>query len=271
VEESLSQLLQRIEETNSKVAAQGRNVIAVGSFQALIDPSTDMTWLNYAVPVEPLGAKAEVAEVILELREVFIERDRTLRFEFTQSLWPTLPEALEQAGLRLEERHPMLLCTPADFQPYQASAVQVRRLCAEEDANTLSTYLYVRNQGFEQDFATELPTEKEIAELREQIQNGGVRCALANLDGTPAGVGVTMPMSGICELVGVATLPAWRRRGVAATLCSFLVKDHFERGGDLVWLSAGDAIAQATYERIGFRLVDSRLNYIDAAVSDFKH
>lgn len=271
MEESLKNLLQRIEQINSKVAALGRDVIAVGSFQALIDRSCDMTWLNYAVPVAGLGTNAEVAQVIVELREVFQESDRTLRFEFTESLWSTLPAALEEAGLQLEVRHPMMLCTPNDFQPDQASAVQVRLLHPEDDTNILFTYLSVRNQGFEQEFASEPPTEKEIAELREQIQTGSLRCALANLDGIPAGVGVTMPMSGICELVGVATLPALRRRGVAATLCSFLIKDHFQGDGDLVWLSAGDAIAQATYERIGFRIVDSRLNYIDTPVTESKH
>jgi ribosomal protein S18 acetylase RimI-like enzyme len=270
VEESLTQLLQRIEEINGKIAAQGRDVIAVGSFQALIDPSCDMTWLNYAIPVMPLGTKAEVAEVLVELREVFTERDRTLRFEFTESLWQTLPESLEEAGLRLEARHPMMLCTSADFQPYQASAVQVRLLTAADDTDTLTAYLSVRNQGFNQEFADEPPTKKEIAELHEQLQIGTMRCALANLDGIPAGVGVTIPMSGICELAGVATLPALRRRGVAATLCSFLIEDHFQAGGDVVWLSAGDAVAQATYERIGFRLVDSRLNYIDTTVTDSK-
>ncbi len=268
MEESLTQLLQRIEEINGKVAAQGRDVIAVGSFQALIDPSCDMTWLNYAIPVMPLGTKAEVAEVLVELREVFTERDRTMRFEFTESLWPTLPQSLEEAGLQLEVRHPMMLCTSADFQPYQASAVQVRLLTAADDTDTLTAYLSVRNQGFDQEFADEPPTKQEIAELHEQLQMGRMRCALATLDGIPAGVGVTMPMSGICELVGVATLPALRRRGVAATLCSFLIENHFQGGGDVVWLSAGDAVAQATYERIGFRLVDSRLNYIDTTVTD---
>ncbi|HEY9637843.1 MAG TPA: GNAT family N-acetyltransferase [Coleofasciculaceae cyanobacterium] len=262
MEESLSQQLRRIEQINCKVAGQGREVIAVGSFQALIDPSCDLTWLNYAVPVEPLGTKAEVADVLLELREVFIERDRTLRFEFTNSLWPTLPEALEEAGLQLEARQPMMLCTSADFQPYQASAVQVQLLTAADGIDTLATFLSVRNQGFNYQ-ATEPPAENEIAELHEQIQMGSMRCALANLNGIPAGVGATMPMSGTCELVGVATEPSLRRQGVAATLCSFLVNDHFEGRGDLVWLSAGDAIAQATYERIGFQKVDSRLNYID--------
>jgi ribosomal protein S18 acetylase RimI-like enzyme len=267
VKESLRQRLQRIEQINCKLAAQDRDVIAVGAFQALIDPSCDMTWLSYAVPVQPLRTNAEVTEMLLELREVFADRDRTLRLEFTKSLWPLLPEALEQAGLRLEVRHPMMLCTPADFQPDQASTVQVRLLRPDDDPNTLSTYLWIRNQGFDQDFAAEPPTPKEITQLRDQIEAGGVRCALANLDGVPAGVGVIMALSGIGELVGVATLPALRRRGVATTVCSVLVKDHFQQGGDLVWLSAGDAIAQATYERIGFRVVDTRLNYIDAAVT----
>ncbi|HEY9653453.1 MAG TPA: hypothetical protein V6C95_22520, partial [Coleofasciculaceae cyanobacterium] len=147
--ESLTSLLQRIEEINCKVAAQGRDVIAVGSFQALIDPSCDMTWLNYAVPVEPLGTNTEVAEVIVELREVFAQRDRILRFEFTESLWPRLPGLLEDTGFTVEARHPMMLCTPADFQPYPVSNVKVEYLTAADDIKTLTTYLSVRNQGFD--------------------------------------------------------------------------------------------------------------------------
>lgn len=270
MKESLKKLLQHIEQINSKVAAQNRDVIAVGPFLALIDPSTDMTWLNYAVPVEPLEG-LNLAEQLSELREVFQERDRTLRFEFTEFLWPTLPQALEEAGMLLEVRHPMLLCTPSDFQPYQAEAVAVQMLTTADDTKTLTTFLSVRNQGFEQEFAEEPPTDKEIAELREQIQTGKMRYAWASLDGIPAGVGITTPMSGICELVGVTTLSAMRRRGVAATLCSFLVKDHFQGGGELVWLSAGDAIAQATYERIGFQKVASRLNYIDVTFKESQY
>lgn len=268
MQESLTSLLQRIEQINCKVAAQSRDVIAVGSFQALIDPSCDLTWLNYAVPVEPLGTNTEVTEVLLELREVFAQRDRILRFEFTESLWPRLPELLKDAGFTVEARHPMMLCTPRDFQPYQISRVQVEYLTAADDIEALTTYLCVRNQGFDY-HADEPPTEQEIAELAEQIQQGMMRCALARLDGIPAGIGAILPMFGVGELAGVATIPALRRQGVAATLCSDLVKDHFQRGGDLVWLSAGDAIAQATYERIGFRVVDTRLNYIDATVKEY--
>lgn len=60
VEESLKHLLQGIEQTSHQITAQVRDVVRVGSFEALIDPSTDMTWLNYAVPIAPLGTNALV-------------------------------------------------------------------------------------------------------------------------------------------------------------------------------------------------------------------
>jgi hypothetical protein len=33
----------------------------------------------------------------------------------------------------------------------------------------------------------------------------------------------------------------------------------------LVWLSAGDAIAQVTCAKLGFQLINTRLNYLAAA------
>jgi ribosomal protein S18 acetylase RimI-like enzyme len=269
VEQSLNQLLERIEEASRKLGAKNRNVIAVGSFWALIDPVSELTWLNYAVPVEPLGTSSQVADLIVELREVFAQSDRTLRFELIESRCPTLPKILEEAGLNMEARHPMLLCTPADFQPYYAAGVEVKLLDAD-DPEVLLSYLAVRNRSFYGLAADEMPTAEEIIELCQDIENGSSRCALAYFNGIPAGVGVTMPMMGVCELAGVATLPEHRRLGVAKSLCSFLIKDHFETGGDLVWLAAGNAIAKSTYESIGFRCVDSRLNYIDAIVINSK-
>lgn len=268
--EELIPLLVRIQESSLKLAAKNRQVIAVSSFLALIDPVSDLTWLNYAVPVEPLGTAATVVEVVDELREVFRESDRTLRFEFTKSLCPTLPDILEQAGLNLESRHPMLVCTPDKFQPSYADAVDVQLVDADNFSH-LETFLTLRHHGFYGDFAPDqAPTVKEIAELAEQIQLGEQRVAIAYFNGIPAGVGVTMPMKGVCELSSVATLPKLRRLGVAKTLCSFLIKDHFEGGGDLVWLAAGNAIAKTTYESIGFLVVDSRLHYIDAIVINSK-
>lgn len=248
--------LRRIAESASKVAAQGREAVTVGPFQGTIDPSSDMIWLSYAVPVAPLGSAGEVALALAQLQRLFRERRRTLRFEFSESLWPELPAALQRAGLQLQARQPLMLCAPADFQPFQAPEVEVRLLDSPDDTGTLATFESVQSQafGFEGIF--------QIPQLREHLRRGSWRCALASLNGVPAGGGCTMPLEGVAELAGVGTVPALRRRGVASALSSFLVRDHFQRGGDLVWLSAGDAVAEAVYRRTGFRVVDAQLNYI---------
>lgn len=264
MDEPTIERLRRISQSVHQVAAQGREAITVGPFQALLEPFTDMIWLNYAVPIAPLGSAREVAEALAELRRVFAERQRTIRFEFIEALWPALPGALEEAGLQLQARQPLMLCTPGDFQPFNAPDVQVQRLTDTENLEILTNYLSIQSESFNFGETNEPPSTEMIEQLREHLQRGSWRCAMATVEGMPAGGGCTMPLERLCELAGVGTLPSMRRRGVAATLCSFLVQDHFDSGGDLVWLSAGDAVSQALYQKIGFSVVNTQLNYIDA-------
>lgn len=73
--------------------------------------------------------------------------------------------------------------------------------------------------------------------------------------------GAHRPLGGATEVVGVATLPAYRRRGLAAALTSALVQDALERGVELVCLSAGDGDVARVYERVGFCRVGT---FVDA-------
>ena len=62
--------------------------------------------------------------------------------------------------------------------------------------------------------------------------------------GAPAGAGALTPNGSTAELVGIATLPEFRRRGVASAVSSYLVDRYFRQGGEIAWLSAEDQIAQ---------------------------
>jgi predicted GNAT family acetyltransferase len=77
--------------------------------------------------------------------------------------------------------------------------------------------------------------------------------AAAVVEGVPVGVGSHQPVGTVSEVVGVATLPAFRRRGIAAALTSLLVEDALGRGVRTLFLSAGDAAVARIYERVGFR------------------
>jgi predicted GNAT family acetyltransferase len=141
--------------------------------------------------------------------------------------------------------------------------VQLQSLSAADDDATLALFLTVQRQGFGLADGPLEPATEEVAQLRRDLRAGHLHCALARFEATAAGAGSTTRVEDIAELVGVSTRPELRRRGVAATVSSRLVRDHFNRGGTLAWLSAADSIAEAVYRRIGFRTIASRLNYID--------
>jgi predicted GNAT family acetyltransferase len=59
-------------------------------------------------------------------------------------------------------------------------------------------------------------------------------------------------VNGAGEIVGVVTRADKRRRGIASTVTSRLVADHFAGGGDFAFLDAANEAAVRVYERLGF-------------------
>jgi len=263
VEESLVDLSRVCEQNANAVSAQSRTPIDCGPFRLLLDPTSDMIWINYAVPIGALDDLQATIAALAELRRAFAQHQRTPRFEFNALPWPALPSLLERAGFQLQERHPLMVCTPDSLRRFTAPGVAVRWLGGDEPAATLAATMALQNESF--GGPAELPPDDEVERLRDQLRTGELCYALATFDGVPAGAGSTAPIDGVAEVAGVGTRPALRRRGVAASLTSFLTEQLFAVGGTLAWLSAGDAAAQAVYERVGFAVVDTRLNYIEPA------
>jgi len=96
--------------------------------------------------------------------------------------------------------------------------------------------------------------------LRERVASGRTVMMVAVDDGQPVAIGSHQPVevdgAEISEVVGVATLPRYRGRGLGAGLTSALV-EHARQTADLVFLSAGDDDVARVYERAGFARVGS--------------
>jgi GNAT superfamily N-acetyltransferase len=94
--------------------------------------------------------------------------------------------------------------------------------------------------------------------LRERVAAGRTVMMVAVEDGEPVAVGSHQPVDvdgrEISEVVGVATLPRFRGRGLGAGLTSALV-EHARQTADLVFLTAGDDDVARVYERVGFARV----------------
>jgi ribosomal protein S18 acetylase RimI-like enzyme len=199
-------------------------VEVIGPFRAIPGPTGELVGFNYALPVDPLDERLPAS--IDALRSLYRARREPLRLEFNQQTWPGLGAALERAGLTLESRNPLMACGPEEFRPFTAPSVVTRFL--EVDPRHPSTL-------------------RAVGELDRQVAG---RASLGTVEG-------------VAELYGVVTDPPFRRRGVAATVCSALVERLFHNGGTLVFLDAENPGAEALYARLGFRGIGARLSYAE--------
>jgi GNAT superfamily N-acetyltransferase len=94
--------------------------------------------------------------------------------------------------------------------------------------------------------------------LRERIIAGRTVMMVALDEGEVVAVGSHQPVDvdgrEVSEIVGVATMPRFRGRGLGAGLTSALM-EHARQTAELVFLSAGDDDVARVYERAGFAWV----------------
>jgi len=90
---------------------------------------------------------------------------------------------------------------------------------------------------------------------RERMRQGATVTAVAFVDAAPVSIGSHNPCEGATELVGIATLPAYRRRGIGAAVTSVLIGDATGRGIETICLSAGSHDVARVYAQAGFRQV----------------
>ena len=173
------ELARRLEQSISLApmpASSGTESVVSGAFRVWFTSYTDNPQLNYAMPVTPTEPAAFGAAVDA-LRALFASRARTVRVEFTEELWPGLADALQQSGLHLQAREPLMACMKSEFTPVDASGVSVRLLDADASRTDLATYLHIADQRPADGSAP--VSDKAVAVLRETLRTGGETCAMA--------------------------------------------------------------------------------------------
>ncbi|MGH8893647.1 MAG: GNAT family N-acetyltransferase, partial [Actinomycetes bacterium] len=138
------------------------------------------------------------------------------------------------------------LLTPAD-----ADQVVAARAVADVSFAAAGTELGAAGPA-ERD-AARRPAEQRDLDL---LAEGALRVAVAESEreGVLA-TGRTMPVDGVTEVGGVATLPAARRQGLEAAVTAALVDDAAAIGVSTVFLTASSGDVARVYERVGFRRV----------------
>jgi ribosomal protein S18 acetylase RimI-like enzyme len=217
----------------------------VGPFHLFVPRS--VPWSYYARP-RPLGRPPTPADVAAVRR-----RQRTLglpeTFEWIADLVPELAAIAEPAGLHFSPL-PLMFLDCAGLQPVSvAAAVRV----VQPSEPVLARVQETVRIGFGGGPVS--GRRPRLRAVRWLLATGRQVLVAAFVDGAPVCAGTLVPVSDVAEIVGVATLPSFRRQGFAAAVTTVLVGEAVRRGVRTVCLSAGSDDVARVYARVGFRRV----------------
>lgn len=250
-------LLEEIENYYDAVPRSGADTEDIGPFTLFISRGG---WAYYARPRRGYAGPSATLQDVLRVRARQRERDLPETFEWVDELVPGLVETVERSGLPVERLPLMTLSGPVAAAP--VSGVRVR-IVAPDDLDlapiTATVSLGFRSPGTE--IGPVGPAERDAASagdvegLRQRLRSGLTVMAVAEDPTGPLAAGSHQPVAGVTEVVGVATLPSARRRGVGALVTAALVEDARRAGVRTLFLSAGSEDIARVYEKVGFARV----------------
>ena len=232
-------------------------------FTLFFHATDPLPFFNYAIPEASFAQAApfeNLAASLARLRAEFAARRRVPRFEFVEACAPDLSAALETHGFILENRAQLMVCPRGSERVAPAVAgLDVEALDARTSLEKLALFLDVQRRAFR--LPSPRPaTREEARSLCDSLGNGFA--LMGRIGGRPVATAMIQPgEDGLAELVGVATLEEFRRRGIGGALSFEAVLRAFGSSLSLVFLSAADAGAGRVYEAAGFSAAGHSLFY----------
>lgn len=201
----------------------------------------------------------EVSAVLERQRQLGLPR----ALEWVHQTTPSLLASARAAGMTVEEC-PLLVLDGEPTAP--ATAAEVRLVAADDP--DLALVRACVNVGFGSpgtavgDASTaerdrEAAARPESGARIQKLVEAGltVMAGAFDPDAGPVGGANHSPRGDVTEIVGVAVLPAFRRRGLAAALTALLARNAQQHGVATVFCSAQDDDVARVYEAVGFRRV----------------
>lgn len=223
-------------------------------------------WPYYARPRlgldRPVSADA-VSAVLARQRE----RGVPQALEWVHETTPSLETAALAAGMTVALCPLLVLDGPPRERP---SAAEVRQVSPGDPAvgavhAAISVGFGAGGTAVGEASVTERDAwaargEESLEPLEDQLRSGlSVMFGAFDSEAGAVGGGNHNPRvvdgAGVSEVVGVAVLPAYRRRGIAAHLSGELARHALDSGADTVFCSAQDDAVARVYGSVGFRRV----------------
>lgn len=256
-----TELMRRVEQYLDAVPRPRADAEQVGLFTLF---RSRLRWPFYARPTLGWRPGQVEADDVKAVRAYQRELGLPETFEWVAEMAPDLATACRDAGLQVTE-HPLLVHHDPLAVPVP-DGIRIRRLEADDEA--VPAGQVVSQLGFGTpgtDVGEAGPAERDAAlrqrppeasdDLRSLIREGLAIYVVAEDEHGVLCSGGHNPVGPVTEIVGVATLPSARRRGLGAAVTDTLVADAVRRGIEVIFLSADDEAVARVYERVGFRRI----------------
>ncbi len=266
---TITDLLRQIERAYDAIPrAGGARATAVGPFELFLRDGPG--WPYYARPrLEATEiTPADVLAVRTRQRELGVPE----AIEWVLEVTPSALAAVRAGGLPVIQA-PLMVLDPTRLPAateLAAAELTILDPDAAEIAHLLAVSAAVAGVGFgaggtdvgpagpaERDTAVMPADPDRLAATLRSLRLGRTAEAIARTPGEGvvargAYQGAVVDGTGAAEIVGVATVPSARRRGLGAAVSALLARHALDHGYDLVFLSAANEDVARVYARIGF-------------------
>jgi len=257
----IAPLLERIEDYYDAVPRANADVEEFGPFSLFVSRGG---WAYYARPRRgydgPPATVGDVERVRARQRELGVPEN----FEWVGDLEPGLVDTVAATGLPVAQL-PLQVLT-RQMQAADTEGVRVRIVDPEDpELARINAAVHV---GFategtavgtagtaERDAMTAEARPENVERVRQRMRQGLTVTAVAEDESGPLAAGSHQPVGEVTEIVGVATLPVARRRGLGAAVTAALVADAQARGVETIFLSAGSEDVARVYAKVGFERI----------------
>lgn len=142
---------------------------------------------------------------------------------------------------------PLVCCQSEKFQDVGSpTSITTKEITNQSPLSEIKDILVIQRECFGHSVSL---AEESLTAYRESLT---ISPYLALLDGKPVGLVFLGPLrDGISEVVGLSTMPQFRRQGIATSLLTAVFRRAFDNGIDLLFGSAGSEYSFRALMKIG--------------------
>lgn len=191
---------------------------------------------------------SDPAAALVAAAEHYRHAGLSLGVDLEPSAHAEVRASAERSGFRMVESRPGMALTIAELRPAPVPAdVEIRKVDAPE---LLAAAAEADAAAFGADVAL---TRAFLPDAL--VGDVSQRVFVAVVDDVVVGAGESVTADGVLGVFGIATIPSFRGRGIAAALTSRLIEDRAD-DADIAVLQSS-RLGYGVYERLGFRAMST--------------